>query len=1183
MPLVPIPLLQVEQLEHADKFAFGVALTNTNASINNEAYGSGQIITAGQDVWLDTIPGQPSTPLGLTTTVVQATLLTGPVRYVIPPASFSNVAVRLGQVTDFAGGNPNNFVSLYTVPSTGVDPNTGLPITTPGQEQTFMIVTQLPGGNNGPPYDDSFAMVQAARVTNLIPSKFASLGILANASGGAGANSVGTPNGYRIVLFPAKNSGGNTVPDTTQPITALNPLINSALDPAATESRVTFDYKAGILRLSIPPPPAGSCSPATTAINPNNYFDSSGRVRLFAIVYAYDGRFGAGLVQNLGGGSTASVAWGTLPTTPFTTNAGPVLAGGNGWIMSYGTGNASVYFDSVAGLTNTVGFEIGAIDTSNHNVGYFNYAHSTTASSPDTFTFKPSSLTTQTSYVFQGAGGIGGSFNDIPLIQASFTQTTFPYGGLLLKTSIGGTNGQTARFFAGFNNQDNLLIASNANWNNSVWAADFNGAPATATKFGDGYIRSYTKQITTGTWTDTFDPTTTVGWDYSISLAPEDGGLQMLQNQNIPTSGFNILGLGVGAWSPHGVSIPFGSAAITGSLLLGPLAIPNSIGSSPNQPTVAGDAHIGNSLLVGTGTQSVTAGDATLGHTLLVGAGSQPTTAGQASVATSLLVGTGFQPTTAGHAQFYDTTATTSSGGILPGFPPPHHVQIVGSNNSGISGSLFLWNLNGIGGSGATSIDAATTMQTPDASAQIKFIDDSFSADISVLCRSLGPSVTTVSSAPTLPYTGTQAVTTTDGALSATFPTSGTLSVPTNNTSIPYGLPATGGFQIITYTGISGAQFTGCTSQSNATGSLTTLTFGITLLKPLYEMMHLTGPTTNSVNGIVNTGGTINFLSNSDTIGTEGTIKFTSTSLAGTIGTTFLDALNSGGLLSIGSVNSISTTLASSTASGVVDITAGTAGSHGTVNIANDSTTGTVFIGNNSVATALNTVVIDAKSNFATITMDAGTLGNGGTISIGNVGASTIAIGASSTPPDILIGAPSHGLYNIIIGQSGLAININGNTTLGSSASTTTTIGPWIEGASLYRTMTSVTTTPYDVRNFLINSTKYLNDSVLLVTPVGGGTHIIVPPIVAGDLTSPYQPGFCLLVMDVAGTAGANNITIEGNISGTGASNFLSAASSPATTWVINTNYGFAKILLTSNSNVGGGNFQATYNVLEHG
>src|SRR5579863_3816333 len=316
MPLVPIPLLEVEQLEHADKFAFGTALTNTNASVNNEFFATGQIITAGGDVWLDTLPGQPASGLGLASGVAQATLLTGPIRYVIPPTSSGFVAIRLGQVTDFATGNPNNFVSLYTLPNTGVDPNTGNSITTPGQEQPFMVVTSLPRGNNGPPYDDSFATVQSVRVTNLVSPRFSTLGITANASGGAGANSVGIPNGYRLVLFPATTSLGNIVPDTTQPITSLNPLINSALDPTASASRVTVDYKAGIIRLSIPPPPAGSCSPATTAINPNNVFDSSGRVRLFAIVYAYDGRFGAGLVQNLGGGSTAAITWETLPTVP---------------------------------------------------------------------------------------------------------------------------------------------------------------------------------------------------------------------------------------------------------------------------------------------------------------------------------------------------------------------------------------------------------------------------------------------------------------------------------------------------------------------------------------------------------------------------------------------------------------------------------------------------------------------------------------------------------------------------------------------------------------------------------------------------------------------------------------------------------------------------------------------------
>ncbi len=415
MALSPINLQQIgltappgpatEQLQHADKAAFGVALTNTLASVNDEFFATGSIITANQDVWVNSLPGQPQSNAGAAAGIGQATVSFTPTQYVLPPGY---TTVRIGQLTDFVAGT--NCVSLYTVPNTGVDPTTGLTITSSGQEQTFMCVTQIPGGNNGPPYDDSFGTVQTVRLTNLVPPKFTSLtspnqslSPLANASGGSVSNSVGIPNGYRLLLFPAKISGGNIVPDTTQPITSLNPLINSSLDPSASNSRVTVDYKAGIVRLSIPPPyfstPGNYAS--QTAINPNGVYDTAGRVRLFAIFYVYTGQFGAGVFQNLGGSSTASITWSTLPTAPFASNAGPVLAGGNGWVMSFGSSAGSIYFDSAAGLTNNVGWEIGSVSNTNTNYGYLSYQHNT-STLVDTLLLTSSTAANNLSWQFNG-------------------------------------------------------------------------------------------------------------------------------------------------------------------------------------------------------------------------------------------------------------------------------------------------------------------------------------------------------------------------------------------------------------------------------------------------------------------------------------------------------------------------------------------------------------------------------------------------------------------------------------------------------------------------------------------------------------------------------------------------------------------------------------------------------------
>lgn len=327
-------------------------------------------------------------------TGVGGTQQTSPVNVLLAGA-VSHTYLRFGGLTVAGGADaPTSGIAafqLYTIPNSGVYPGpapvAGTPITTPGQEQSFVVVSQ-------PPISDAFQDIQAVHLTNLIPPSFndPTLGPLADASVSSKAP-FGVPNGYRMVLVPALTGGAAPTPDLLQVITDAIPLINALYDPQKTGSRLTIDYKGGIVRLSLPPPPLGSATAATTEINPNNVFDANGRVILFAVFYQYVGHFGAGIYQNLGSGQFAELSYGTLATTPFAAGSP------NGWIMTFGGSGAEVYFDNTTSLLGQ-GFEIGAQSVGGTNYGYLRYASA--AGPTDTFTLQPSVGTNLLTLQFNG-------------------------------------------------------------------------------------------------------------------------------------------------------------------------------------------------------------------------------------------------------------------------------------------------------------------------------------------------------------------------------------------------------------------------------------------------------------------------------------------------------------------------------------------------------------------------------------------------------------------------------------------------------------------------------------------------------------------------------------------------------------------------------------------------------------
>ncbi len=168
-----------------------------------------------------------------------------------------------------------NVVQLFAVPGSG-------PL---GREQSFMMVA--PGSTLHVNPAPSLNAINADRIKNIVPPAFNGNIAVDRADSVYGPPNTGGPRlpldtlGYRVVLYKSNNTG--TGPDLNQPIATLSPVIDSTV--AAADQRMTFDYRAGIVRFSCAPRSGDAIKPTggNQGVNP-----TTGRLQLYAIFWAVD-------------------------------------------------------------------------------------------------------------------------------------------------------------------------------------------------------------------------------------------------------------------------------------------------------------------------------------------------------------------------------------------------------------------------------------------------------------------------------------------------------------------------------------------------------------------------------------------------------------------------------------------------------------------------------------------------------------------------------------------------------------------------------------------------------------------------------------------------------------------------------------------------------------------------------
>lgn len=191
-----------------------------------------------------------------------------------------------GTVLDFTSGDTfsyvvvrPNAVQLFAVPGSG-------PV---GREQTFLMVS--PASTLHSNLSPTLNQINTDRITNIVPSTYAVDTTVDRADSVFNPPAVTRTGldslGYRVVLYP--DNGTGTAPDLSTPIAALNPVIDPAI--AADEQRMTFDYKAGIVRFSVAPALGGDIK---KGVNP-----TTGRLSLYAVYWAVDTNLTAGSARYL--------------------------------------------------------------------------------------------------------------------------------------------------------------------------------------------------------------------------------------------------------------------------------------------------------------------------------------------------------------------------------------------------------------------------------------------------------------------------------------------------------------------------------------------------------------------------------------------------------------------------------------------------------------------------------------------------------------------------------------------------------------------------------------------------------------------------------------------------------------------------------------------------------------------
>jgi hypothetical protein len=162
-------------------------------------------------------------------------------------------------------------IQLFAVPGSG-------PL---GQEQTYMVVS--PTSSLHTTLNPTVAQIDADRLTNLIPPRFVTNPTTQDRADSIFFSGSLDTLGYRMVLYPDHGTGINQgTPNLAAPIASPNPTIDpTKTDPSSgsQDTRLTIDYKSGIVRLSTPPTTAGNIK-VTGGVS-----GVTGRMNLYAVFF----------------------------------------------------------------------------------------------------------------------------------------------------------------------------------------------------------------------------------------------------------------------------------------------------------------------------------------------------------------------------------------------------------------------------------------------------------------------------------------------------------------------------------------------------------------------------------------------------------------------------------------------------------------------------------------------------------------------------------------------------------------------------------------------------------------------------------------------------------------------------------------------------------------------------------
>jgi hypothetical protein len=243
-------------------------------------------------------------------------------------------------------------VQLFAVPGSGPT----------GAEQTFLMV--VPGSTLHNNLSPTLNQINADRVKNIVPATYALDTTVDRSDAVYGPPNTTGPRlgldqlGYRVILYP--DNGTGTAPDLMNPITAIDPLINPSIPVA--DQRMTFDFKAGVVRFSCAPAIGGQIK-VSGGVNA-----TTGRLNLYAVFWAVDTSLTQGAARSLYGLRSTDQTGLTPGKITFDTTT-------NSWRLGSTTGINAMYVRAPNSTEDaTLKTEWGAIDTSGaYQYRYFAY------------------------------------------------------------------------------------------------------------------------------------------------------------------------------------------------------------------------------------------------------------------------------------------------------------------------------------------------------------------------------------------------------------------------------------------------------------------------------------------------------------------------------------------------------------------------------------------------------------------------------------------------------------------------------------------------------------------------------------------------------------------------------------------------------------------------------------------